>query len=609
MTEPDSTYPPIEDYGFISDCHCIALISRHGSVDWCCMPRMDADSCFGRLLDWDKGGCFELMPADPQFTMERRYLPGTMILESRFRLAGGEVCVHDFFDARPVQEDSHQLPLERRHRLFRVVECLAGVVEMRTRVSPRLDFGQIIPMIQQRGPQVFTAVGGSQGLLVRASFALQLVEHRDLTANFRLVAGERACMVIAYAAPETLGQIAQEAFDWAGAQSCLDQTRRWWEMWTARARGGEQIDPHILRSALVLRALMYEPTGAICAAGTTSLPEAIGAHRNWDYRFSWVRDSVFAVRVLYRLGHEDEATRFLRFIRRASAGSARQLQIMYAVDGKRRLTEIELNWLEGYRGSQPVRIGNMAHVQNQLDVFGEILEIAWLWHSSGKSIDREYWDFLSSVVDTVCHKWMETDHGIWEFRGPARHFVHSKVMCWAALDHGLKLAQENGFEAPVQAWTAALNDIRQAIETRGYDARRGIFVQDFDSGHLDASLLLVPRTGFVDYRDPRMLRTTDAICKALDRNGLLERYSSPDSLDGCEGAFLACTFWLVNCLARQGRRELAQTYYQRAMACCNDLGLFAEEYDVEQHNMLGNYPQALTHVSQMVAKLALSEEQ
>lgn len=608
MTKPHSLYPPIDDYAFISDCHSTALISRSGAVDWCCMPRMDSDSCFGRLLDWNKGGHWSLAPTHPDARLTRRYLPGTMIMESRYTMPGGEVCVHDFFDAKPVQEDGHRLPpVERRHRLFRVIECLAGEVEMQTQICARLDYGQIIPMTKAHGPGVFSAVGSSQGLLVRASFPLQLVEHRDLQARFRLSAGERASMLIAFAVPEAVDQLAKEDFDWSCARICLEQTRRWWEQWTARGHDGDSIDAQTLRSTLVLRGLMYEPTGAIAAAATTSLPESIGAHRNWDYRFSWVRDSVFAVRALYRLGHEDEATRFMRFIQRASAGSARQLQIMYAVDGKRRLTEIELDWLEGYRRSRPVRIGNRAYMQNQLDVYGEVVELAWLWHTSGKSIDREYWDFVASVVDTVCEKWMETDHGIWEFRGPPRHFVHSKVMCWAALEHGLQLAQEYGFQAPLEAWTQALGQIRQAIESRGYDSQRGIFVQDFDSGHLDASLLLIPRTGFVDYTDARMVRTTDAICAALDRKGLLERYSSPDSLNGREGVFLPCTFWLATCLAKQGQRERAQAYYDRAMACCNDLGLFAEEYDVEKGSMLGNFPQALTHVSQIGARLALTE--
>ena len=604
----DHAYPPIDDYAFISDCHCTALVSRSGSVDWCCMPRMDAESCFARLLDWEKGGYCSVSPVgdEASLSITRKYLPGTMIIETRFTLNGGEARLLDFFDAQVVK-DGAQPVQERRHRLFRIIECISGEVEMQACVSPRLDYGQIIPMVQHRGANVYTAVGGNQGLLIRADFELELIEHSDLRARFRLAAGERACLVIGFAAPQSLDPLARQAFDWHSVQHCLHQTRQWWEQWSRRTHNDVPIGPDTLRSTLVLRALMYEPTGAIAAAGTTSLPESPGAGRNWDYRFSWVRDSVFAVRVLYQLGHEEEATRFLRFIQRASAGSARQLQIMYAVDGKRRLTEIELDWLKGYRGSRPVRIGNLAHLQNQLDVFGEILEVAWLWHTSGKPIDRQYWTFLSSVVDTVCQQWFEADHGIWEFRGPARHFVHSKVMCWAALDHGLKLAEENGFDAPTAMWAAALKDIREAIESRGYDATRGIFVQDFDSGHLDASLLLIPRTGFVDYGDPRMVRTTDAICAALDRGGLLERYSSPDNLEGREGVFLPCTFWLATCLARQGRRERALEYYRRAMACSNDLRLFSEEYDVEQGTMLGNFPQALTHVSQIVASLALSQ--
>jgi GH15 family glucan-1,4-alpha-glucosidase len=602
MTEQDSSYPPIADYAFISDCHCTALVSRSGSVDWCCMPRMDSDSCFGRLLDWNKGGYCALCPSAEGFRTERRYVPGTMVVETLFLAPGGEAVLYDFFDMQPERGQ------QSWHSHIRIVEGLAGEVELKAEVCPRFDYGEIIPRLQRHADGIYTAVGGNKGLLIRSDFPLRVIEHRDLSASFRIAAGQRARMVIRFAGPEHLDSLAGEAFDWRTADDCLEKTRQWWERWTARMRVPGDIDPQTLRSTVVLKALMYERTGAIAAAATTSLPESIGSERNWDYRFSWVRDSVFTVRALYWLGYEDEASRFLRFIQRCSAGSAEQLQIMYAVDGKRRLTEIELDWLEGYRGSRPVRIGNRAYLQNQLDVFGEIMEIAWLWHTSGRRIDRHYWDFLRNVVETVSAKWKERDHGIWEFRGRARHYVHSKVMCWAAVDHGLNLAQENGFDAPLAEWTRTRDDIRHAIERKGYDGQRGIFVQAFDSAHLDASLLLIPRTGFIAYDDPRMVRTTDAICASLDRQGLLARYTSPDNLAGREGVFLPCTFWAAICLARQGRRELARRYYERAMACSNDIGLFPEEFDAEQGQMLGNFPQALTHVSQIVASMALGDD-
>lgn len=602
MTDKESAYPPISDYAFISDCHGTALVSRAGSIDWCCLPRIDSDSCFGRLLDWEKGGYAALAPAGGGFTAARRYLPGTMVVETRFSSESAEALLYDFF---AMQTDARDQPL---HSLFRIVEGVRGTVEMDARISPRFDYGEIIPHFQFHRDGVHTAVGGNKALLIRSDCGLSQQPHHELGARFQVEAGQRKRMLIRYAEPESLGELAAEEFAWEEADACLKNTCAWWEDWTARMRRRGEVDAHTIRSTVVLKALMYERTGAIAAAATTSLPESIGAERNWDYRFSWVRDSVFAVRALYALGYEDEAARFLSFIQRCSAGSAEQLQIMYAVDGKRRLTEIELGWLEGYRQSRPVRIGNRAYLQNQLDVFGEIIEVAWLWHSSGRRIDRQYWEFLKSVIDVVSVKWKERDHGIWEFRGRARHYVHSKVMCWAALDHGLKLVQENGFDAPLPEWTRMRDAIRHAIESKGYDARRGIFTQAFDSPYLDASLLLMPRTGFIDNDDPRMLRTTDAICAALDRNGLLARYDSPDNLCGHEGVFLPCTFWLAACLAYQGKRALAEKYYRHALACANDVGLMSEEFDEREGRMLGNFPQVLTHVSQIAARRALDEK-
>ncbi len=338
-----------------------------------------------------------------------------------------------------------------------------------------------------------------------------------------------------------------------------------------------------------------------------SLPEWIGEIRNWDYRFSWVRDSVFTVHALYELGCEREAKRFLQFIQRSSAGSASQLQIMYGVDGRRRLTEMQLDWLEGYRQSQPVRIGNFAAKQNQFDIYGEILEMAWEWHASGHAIDDQYWHFLVDVVNTVCDKWQQPDYGIWEFRGGPRHYVHSRGMCWSALNLGIRLAEECRCAAPTAHWRQTRDAIRNAVEGKGYDAARGIFVQAFGSLHLDAALLLLPRIGFIAYDDVRMMRTTDAICEQLDHDGLLVRYNAPDGLPGHEGAFLPCTFWLVSCLAYQGRHELAWKYYRRAAACANDVGLFSEEFDTTSGQMLGNFPQGLTHVSQIMARLALAK--
>jgi GH15 family glucan-1,4-alpha-glucosidase len=597
----ENAYPPIADYALISNCHCTALISRAGSVDWSCMPRPDSDSCFGRLLDWKKGGYCLIAPADGNVKVTRRYLPRTMVLETRFATGSGEAVLIDFFvmDA----EASEQA----RNEHVRIVECLSGEMHLRAEVCARFDFGEILPHARKHEQGIYSAIGSNKGLLIRSDIDFEVRERHDLIGAFSLRAGERRRLVIQFEPPETIGEAAKPRPLSLIADEGYSSTCRWWQAWAQRIRVPYHLDDAVLRSAIVLKALTYESTGAIIAAPTTSLPEWIGESRNWDYRFSWVRDSVFTTRALYQLGYENEAERFLKFIQRASAGSAAQLQIMYGVDGKRRLYEFELGWLEGYRGSRPVRIGNDAAKQNQLDVYREILEIASMWDAAGHAIDPHYWDFLSDAANAVCGTWREPDYGIWEFRGGPRHYVHSKAMCWSALDKGIKLAQDNGFDAPLDHWRRTRDEIRQAIETEGYDKKRGIFVQAFGNGYLDSALLLLSRTGFVADDDARMMRTVDAVCAELDRGGLLLRYNSPDGLPGKEGVFLPCTFWLVACLARQQRQDEAWVYYKRALACGNDLGLFSEEYDPQERQMLGNFPQGLTHVSQIGARLALEK--
>ncbi len=601
MKRSDLPYPAIADYALISDCHCTALVSRSGSVDWCCMPRVDSDSCFGRLLDWQHGGYCAISPADPEAASSRRYLPGTMILETLFETASGKARLLDLFvmDAAA--------PEQAHYDHVRILEGMAGEIAICAEVCPRFDYGEIIPMMRRHGDDAYTAIGSNKGLVIRADMAFELTAHHDLRASFTLRAGQSRRMSVRFEPPENIDALTFR-HDWKReVDDNLERTRCWWEAWSGRIRAPHGDDAHTLRSAIVLKALTFERTGAIVAAPTTSLPEWIGETRNWDYRFSWVRDSVFTVRALYELGYQNEAERFLQFIQRASAGSAEQLQIMYGVDGKRRLTEIEVGWLEGYRQSKPVRIGNFAARQNQLDIYGEILEMASHWDASGYPIDPHYWNFLADVVNTVCARWQDQDYGIWEFRGGPRHYVHSKAMCWGALEHGIRLAKRYGADAPVEQWQQNRDAIRQAIDCDGYDAERDVFVQAFGGRHLDSSLLLLPRIGFIAYDDPRMMRTVDAICRELDEGGLLVRYNAPDGLPGKEGVFLPCTFWLVSCLAYQGRHEMAWEYYRRALGCANDIGLFSEEYDLQQRQMLGNFPQGLTHVSQITARLALEK--
>lgn len=596
-----SRYRPIADYGLIGNGHCTALVARDGSIDWCCMPAMNADSCFGRLLDASRGGHFLVTAEDQTTPPTRSYQHDTMVLTTSFRTTNGAAELHDFF----ALEGTAGVHIEPK--LARILRCTEGEVAVRVELVPRFDFGEIVPDLRERRPGLFAACGSNKGLIIQCDHtALALNAQRDaLSASVRLCRGESLRLLVYFVPPERLDD---EARAWgdacAGLDEVLQRTLNCWRTWKQQMAQPYAQDELTTRSALVLKALTFEPTGAMVAAATTSLPESLGGVRNWDYRYSWVRDSVLAVRALHALGIEREADRFRAFVERSAAGSAEQLQLMYGIDGKRRLNEEVLHGLEGYEGSRPVRIGNHAAQQSQLDVYGTLLELAWIWHDEAHPIDSDYWRFLVEVLDTVCRRWQEPDHGIWEFRDRPRHFVHSKAMCSVALDRGCQLALRHGFDAPMARWHACQREVREAIERHGVN-EHGVFLQAFDEPYLDASVLLLPPMGFVSDVDPRMRRTVPALRAELGHDGLLRRYSSPDGFDSREGVFLPCTFWLARCLARQGELEEARRCYQRAAACANDLGLFSEEYDPVARRMLGNFPQVLTHVSQMTARMAL----
>jgi GH15 family glucan-1,4-alpha-glucosidase len=603
VTPTDQPYPAIRDYALISDCRCMALVSRAGSVDWCCMPRLDSDSVFGRLLDWRNGGCWSIRPAQDGYRTHRSYLPDTLVLQTEFTCTQGKARVLDFFAV------SDKNPELGQGLHVRLVEGLAGQVELDFLLAPRFDYGAIKPFVHKHSRHFCLAWGSDEGLIIYSDSDLRPNGTSDLRATIAVTAGQRLRFSVRHVPPalldnENLRPVESAEF----LDHQFDATLAWWRRWTGRCNAPYRDDPQTLRSILVLKALTYERSGAIAAAATTSLPEWIGGERNWDYRYSWVRDSVFTVRALHELGYRQEADRFAAFIERSAAGSADQLQIVFGVDGKRRLTEIELGWLEGYRGSRPVRVGNLAAEQSQLDAYGELLELAWLRHCHGSGLTERHWRFLADVVNVAARRWHERDYGIWEVRNGPRHFVFSKAMCWCALQRGIQLANLYRLAVPLKAWQQARDDIQQAIFAHGYDSKRGVFRQAFGDDYLDSALLLLPWFGFISYDDPRMMRTTDAICAGLDHKGLLLRYNSPDGLSCKEGAFLPCTFWLVDCLANQGQLDRARRYYDTAMQCANDLGLFAEEFDRESNVMLGNLPQGLTHVSQIVAKLALTKQ-
>lgn len=594
-------YPPIKDYGYIADCHSSALVSILGSIDWCCMPRIDSGSCFGRLLDWEKGGYCQIVPPSP-YEASRRYLDHTLVLETTFRTEQGEARLLDCFTMRKGgRHDPNQ-------QILRVVEGIRGTMEFLLEIVPSFDYGTTKAWIRSYKEDHYIAIGGNDGLLISTDFHCKMIDRHSISGSCTVKQGQRTHLSILYRRPEDLDEGHVEAPSLKELERRLDETMTWWHTWSSR---GTMEGPYAecgLRSAVVLKGLSNAPTGAIAAAPTTSLPEAPRGERNWDYRYSWIRDSCFTVRSLAEIGHVREADGFRRFIERTAAGSAEELQIVFGVGGERRLHEYEVEELEGYRKIQPVRVGNAAERQIQLDMYGELLDLVWNWHNRGESPDDDYWEFLVGLIDAAAENWRKPDHGIWEMRCKPRHFVHSKAMCWAALDRGIKLAEDLERKGPVKRWKKARHEVRRAIEAKGYSARRGVFVQAFNWPVMDAALLLLPTVGFVDYDDERMIRTTDAIRADLEEDGLLRRYrTGNDGIKTREGAFLPCSFWLVECLARQGRIDEAHKVFDRTLSTGNDLGLFSEEYDPRNHEMLGNFPQGLTHLSLIAAAVSLAE--
>jgi len=580
-------YPPISDYGFISNGDANALVSRVASIDWCCLPRADSASVFGRLLDWDRGGFWHIAPAGDDFEISRRYVGGSLILATTFVSHGGCARVLDCMT-------------EGAPELLRIVEGVRGEVEFALRLAPRFDYGDVRPWLRQHGEHQWSAVGGNDALVVVGDAPLDREQEHDLIAQFRTREGERTRFAVRWYAPETIDPNPPAPPTRSTIDMRLQSTRAWWQH---RARETDAA-ASTQQSALVLMGLTNPKTGAVLAAATTSLPEQIGGERNWDYRFSWIRDSEFAVRSLAELGYDEEADAFRRFIERSAAGDVESLRVLYGVEGQRRLEERTLD-LEGYRKSAPVRVGNAAATQRQHDVFGYLLELTWRWHRRGRSPDDDYWRFLTTVVDRAAAEWDSPDRGMWEIRGEPQHFVHSKAMCWVAVDRGLKLAERCLRHAPVRDWRHARDEVRRAIERDGYDEERGIFVRAFGSSELDSALLLLPAYDFVSYDDERMVRTVDAIARELDDNGLLRRYDSADGIEGSEGAFVACSFWLAECYAQMGRARDAASVFSRAAATANDLGLFAEEYDTNRRELRGNFPQALTHLAHIRAAVAI----
>lgn len=596
---------PIEEYALLSDCHSAALVSRAGSVDWLCFPRFDSPSTFGRILD-DDAGHWHLRPT-ADFETERTYLDRTLVLTTTFRTEGGTVVLTDTLVIGP-NERGHDLGSDAPGALLRHVECAEGAVELDFELAPRPEYGLAHPLLR-RVDGGYRARGG--GSVLRLSSPVELNDDdATLRARFTLEAGETAGFALQY---RHTGQPDAEPWSQAEIRRRIDDTRTGWESWSEPHQSYQ--GPYremVHHSGRVLQGLTYYPTGAMISAATTSLPETVGGERNWDYRYTWVRDASFTLDALWVAACPDEAGKFFGFLADAALARIRrggELQIMYGVGGEQDLTEQELPHLAGWRGSAPVRVGNGAWDQRQLDVYGELMDAAFrLRDSLSEEFDAPTRELLAELADVAVRRWQEQDRGIWEIRGPARHYVYSKLMCWVALDRAIRMADALDAGDRVEAWGVARSEIREAILERGYSEESGAFTQAFNGTELDASNLMMPIVGFLDADDPRMRATIEATAERLtDRHGLVYRYRSADGLEGEEGTFLLCTFWLAEAWALVGQVERARDVFESAVAYANDVGLLAEEVDAEAGTLLGNYPQAFSHIGLVNAAWAISQ--
>ena len=592
-----NAYPPISDYALLSDCHTAALVSLDGSIDWCSFHRFEARPVFARILDWGKGGFFRVAPRD-EYEVTRRYLPDTNVLETTFRTEGGTLVLVDFV---PVKRDMGHPD----HHLIRIVRCTEGEVAVKVKFEPRFDYGLTEPRLEQVDADLAVVYGGADALVLQSELPIGTAEISACTAARTLRAGEEAFVALTYSLPHELAPERLSAEDVAAK---LRETEEFWREWAARCTYEGPYRDAVVRSALVLKALTNGPTGAIVAAATTSLPEEVGGERNWDYRYTWLRDSALTLNALFALGFRDEAYEYMSWLKRTTAGRAKDLQIMYGVGGERFLPEVELDHLEGYRGSRPVRIGNGAYKQFQLDVFGELLDTVWVYRQNGGEIDDVFWEFLGRVAGAVIDRWRHPDQGIWEIRGEPKHFTYSKVMAWVALDRVVRLAELDGREGALDEWRRVRDEIRGLVERDGVHPDTGAFTQSFgDGGKHDASNLMIPIVGFVAHEDPRARATAERIVEELSADGFVYRYLTDgvDGLAGDEATFAICSFWLVECLARAGEAEQARELFERLLGFCNDVGLLAEEIDPHSGELVGNFPQAFSHVGLIQAAIAL----
>ena len=595
--------PAIADYALLSDCQGSALVSRSGSIDWACLPRFDSPSVFGRVLGPDAGHW--LIGPIEEAQIQRSYLPDTMVLRTVFRTRQGSVALTDACALGP-DERGHRIGLHSPHAILRVIEGLEGEVDVDFDLAPRPGYGLTAPVLVRHGGGL-RSQGGPQAYVVTSDLPL---EPRAGTARrrARIAAGQRRVFALRMVSPWE-----GAPRPWSSQEVCglLEATVAGWRSWSGLHQRYQGVYAEAMRhSGRVLQALTYAPTGAIVAAPTTSLPEVVGGSRNWDYRYCWVRDASLTMAALWVAACPDEARSFFDFLATAAGGALRDrspLQILYGIGGERLLPEHELDHLPGYRQSRPVRIGNGAWNQSQLDVYGELLAAAGLLAEQVGEFDAVTAAFLVGAADTAATRWEEPDQGIWEVRGEPRHFVYSKLMCWAALDRAVGLARLLGAEDRVARWTVERDRVRRSIEEQGWSERAGAFTQSFGSDDLDASSLMLAIVGFLPPDDPRIRATVEAISERLtDERGFVYRYRSADGLQGQEGTFAICTFWLVECLAMMGETARAQETFERLVGCANDVGLLSEEIGPSTGELLGNFPQAFTHIGLVNAAWAIS---
>jgi GH15 family glucan-1,4-alpha-glucosidase len=615
------SYQPIRDYGIIGDCHTAALVGRDGSIDWYCPGSFDAPAVFCRIVDVGKGGFFRVAPVG-RFSIERHYLAETNILESIFTTDESRVRLTDFMPVhrRTVSHRGHDVGTSRR--ILRLLEGVAGEVELEICFYPTFDYAQGETTI---GAERHICLAWRQGqYLSLASPGLDLKFAPDvnpgLYARLRLRAGDRRWLVLTY------GDDPDRVLELPTSFQCdqqLTRTTEYWKSWAGKCTYKGPYRDDVQRSALTLKLLAYEPTGAIIAAPTTSLPEEIGGERNWDYRYAWIRDSTMILYALMNIGYKEEAADFFEWLLETHhKDPTPDLQVLYGIDGRRNIQETTLDHLEGYERSHPVRVGNAAAGQLQLDIYGEVLTAAYLYFRSGigksgnhparsstrqERLLKEDWQLLQALVNQAAKRWEEPDNGIWEVRGGLQSFLYSKLMCWAALDRGIRLAVEQSLQAPLEGWRNTLDSIRRHILTAGFSREKGMFLQSLGGSALDASTLLITRVGFLPATDSRVQSTVDRIRKELTHNGLVYRYRSADGLSGSEATFATCTFWLVDALALSGRLTEAHDLFERVAGYGNDLGLLSEEIDSESGALLGNFPQGFSHMGLINAAVNMAK--